>query len=242
MRRNLLATSLLLAAMCGAASAQDPTNPTAPRNTQDRTVMTSEGFLGAHPDMKYRLTGLDWYQNQNWERAHEDFQRAARYGDKPAQGMLGEMYWNGQGVEADRATAYAWMDIAAERGYPFLIIKRERYWSAMSEAERERAVEIGSAMYAEYGDPAAKPRLERLLRQAKRDTTGSRVGSVGNLTIRIPTPSGWRQVQGDQYWDEKFWAPEEYWAWQDHDWKKPVQGEVTIGDILTDPDETAPER
>ena len=30
--------------------------------------------------------------------------------------------------------------IAAERGYPFLIVKREKFWNAMDAAERERAV------------------------------------------------------------------------------------------------------
>lgn len=237
MRRNVLAIFVTLSLATVPVFARDTGDPVEKRGTQDKTVMTSEAFLGAHPDMKYRLQGLDWHNKENWKRAMEDFRQAARYGDKPAQGMLGEMYWNGEGVDVDRATAYAWMDIAAERGYPFLIVKRERYWEALSEAERERAVEVGSALYTEYGDPAAKPRLERLLQQAKRDMTGSRVGSVGFLTIQIPTPSGWRHVDGSQYWADKFWQPELYWRWQDHDWKKPPQGDVTVGDVLTDPNE-----
>ena len=238
MRRHLI-TPLLLAALAATpAPAQNPASDTGwARATQDRTVMTSEGFLGAHPDIKYRLQGLDWHGKGNWQRALEDFRQAARYADKPAQGMLGEMYWNGQGVDVDRATAYAWMDIAAERGYPFLIVKREKFWNAMDAAERERAVEIGTALYTDYGDPAAKPRLERLLTKAKRDMTGSRVGSVGFLTIMIPTPGGMRPVDGSQYWNEKFWNPELYWRWQDHDWKKPAQGEVTVGTVLTDENE-----
>jgi uncharacterized protein len=230
----------LLAVLCLPAFAQNPASDTGwAAKTQDRTVMTSEGFLGAHPDMKYRLRGLDWYGKKNWARALEDFRHAARYGDKPSQGMLGEMYWNGEGVEADRAVAYAWMDIAAERGYPFLIAKREKFWNAMDAAERERAVEIGTTMYVEYGDPAAKPRLARVLERAKRAQTGSRVGSVGFLTIMVPTPGGMRPVDGSQYYAEKFWNPELYWRWQDHDWKKPAEGDVTVGEVLTDPNEPA---
>jgi hypothetical protein len=239
MRRTRLITALLLALACTPLAAQDSTDPN--KHPNEQVVMTSEAFLGAHPDLKYRLTGLDWHGKQNWARALEDFRRAARYGDKPAQGMLGEMYWNGQGVDVDRATAYAWMDIAAERAYPVLLAKREQYWNAMSEAERERAVAIGTTMMDEYGDTAAKPRLERLLKQARRNTTGSRVGSVGALSIMIPTPTGMREVDGSAYYQEKFWEPEQYWHWQDYDWKTPPEGDVTVGDVLTDVDEPPPE-
>ena len=235
MRRTRLALALFLAVACVPAFAQDSTDPN--RRPDERTVMTSEAFLGGHPDLKYRLSGLAWHGQQNYTRAVEDFRHAARFADKPAQGMLGEMYWTGQGVEADRAVAYAWMDIAAERGYPMFLGKREQFWNELSEAERSRAVEVGVAMMDEFGDAAAKPRLERELKKARRNTTGSRVGSVGFLTIMIPPPGGMRPVDGSQYWNEKFWNPELYWRWQDHDWKKPAQGEVTVGTVLTDSNE-----
>lgn len=232
MRLTRLAFALVLAGACVPAFAQDSNDPT--RKPDENLVMTSDAFLSAHPDMKYRLSGLRWYDQKNFKRAMEDFRRAARYGDKPSQGMIGEMYWNGEGVAADRATAYAWMDIAAERGYLSLLAKREHYWNAMGEADRERALAVGDGLYAEFGDPSSKPRLERLLRSAQRGVTGSRVGSVGNLTILLPTPSGTREVRGDSYYQEKFWEPEQYWQWQDYDWKSPPQGEVTVGDVLTD--------
>lgn len=232
MRRTRLAFALFLAVACVPAVAQDSTDPD--RRPDERTVMTSEAFLGGHPDLKYRLSGLSWHGQQNYTRALEDFRRAARYADKPAQGMLAEMYWTGQGVEADRAVAYAWMDIAAERGYPVFLGKREQFWNELDESERARAIEVGVAMMDEFGDHAAKPRLERELNKARRNTTGSRVGSVGNLIIRIPTPHGTQEVRGDTYYAEKFWEPEQYWRWTDYDWKKPAEGEVTVGDVVTD--------
>ena len=56
------------------------------------------------------------------------------------------------------------MDLAAERGTEWLVVQRERFWEALSADERERAVREGRALYAEFGDPAATPRLERELR------------------------------------------------------------------------------
>lgn len=233
MRRHRLVLPLLLAvAVVPAVHAQDSQDPD--RRPQERTVLTSDAFLNSHPDLKYRLSGLHLHGEQDWTRAVEDFRRAAYYGDKPAQGMLAEMHWAGQGVATDRAIAYAWMDIAAERGYPVFVAKREQYWAALTPDERERAVEVGTGMYDEYGDPAAKPRLERLLKKARRETTGSRTGHVGNLTIVVPTPQGNREVRGTTFYAEKFWEPEQYWQWQDRDWKEPAKGEVTVGDVLTD--------
>ena len=226
MRRTRIVTALLLALACAPLAAQDSTDPT--RRPQEGVVLTSEAFLGAHPDLKYRLMGLDWHGQQNWERALEDFRHAARFGDKPAQGMLGEMYWNGQGVAADRAVAYAWMDLAAERGYPVLLARRELYWNAMDEGERARALVVGLPMYDEFGDDVAKPRLERRLQQARRSVTGSRLGTVGALKIIIPTVDGNVTVDGTAFWDEKYWEPEKYWHWQDHHWKKPPRGHVSV--------------
>jgi hypothetical protein len=215
-----------------AASAKDGGAPPS-LNATDREIMTSEAFLGAHPDLKHRLLGLDAYNRGEFEQAQKEFLRAARFADKPSQGLIGEMYWNGQGVAADRPLAYAWMDIAAERAYPILLVKREEYWSALTPEERDRAVAVGRTLIEEYGDAAAKPRLEKRLKQARRETTGSRVGSVGNLRINIPTASGWRTVRGEEYYAETFWKPEKYWHWQDFDWKNPGEGKVEVGDVIS---------
>lgn len=210
-------------------------------NKTDREIMSSEAFLGAHPDLKHRLMGLDAYNRGEFETAQKEFLRAARYADKPSQGLLGEMHWKGQGVAADRPLAYAWMDIAAERAYPMLLVKREEYWAAMTPEERDRAIEVGRRLMDEYGDAAAKPRLEKRLKQARRETTGSRVGSVGNMRIHIPTASGWRTVRGEEYYAETFWKPEQYWQWQDFDWKNPGQGSVEVGEVMTGRDVPPPD-
>jgi hypothetical protein len=229
MRRALLALAVLvpLLGLPGGAQAQQARG-------KERVVATSESFLSAHPDLRYRLEGLDAVEKGRPEQAIGLFRRAARYADKPSQSMLGEMHWTGSGVPVDRVQGYIWMDVAAERGYPLMVAKRESYWSQLSDEERLRAREVGVAVMDEYGDAAAKPRLEKLLLRAKRNVTGSRVGNVGNLVIRIPTPTGYREVTGDDYYDRKFWEPERYFKWQDQDWVQP-EGKVDVGDVEAAP-------
>jgi hypothetical protein len=222
--------SLLLASLCfapGIAPGQE-------LKGDERIVASSEAFLGAHPDLRYRLSGLDAHERGEHAGALVDFQRAARYGDKPSQSMLGEMHWQGVGTPVDRGMGYVWMDLAAERGYPLMLAKREHYWASMDEAERARALAMGAQMYDEYGDAAAKPRLERELKRARRNMTGSRVGSVGRLEILIPTPGGTRRISGDDYYDPKFWEPEQYFRWQDSEWLPNPKGVVEVGDIVAD--------
>jgi len=224
MHRHLLA--LLLASLLGAHAAVVVAEPKA-----DPLVLNSEGFLNAHPDMKYRQLGLAAYEDGDYKRALSEFKRAARYADKPSQGMVAEMLWRGEGTEVDRPAAYAWMDLAAERHFRMLLVQRENYWAALDEAERERAIEVGQALYAEFGDDVAQPRLERVMRLAKRQMTGSRTGFTGFLRIEFPTPSGTVSVDGSSYYHRDYWEPERYWAWQAKLWKDPPRGVVDIGPL-----------
>lgn len=202
-------------------------------DSDERVIMSSAAFLSGHPDLRYRLSGLDKFKKGDYDGALTHFRRAARYGDKPSQGMLGEIYWEGTGVPQDKAMGYVWMDLAAERGYPLMLAKRERYWSELDAQGRARALELGQQAYAEYGDEVAKARLDRELRFAKRNTTGSRVGSVGALTIIIPTPSGEEVIDGSKFYDEKFWDVDQYLQWQDADWVNNAEGTVDVGDVMT---------
>lgn len=197
----------------------------------DREIMSSDAFLSSHPDLRYRLLGLRAFKAGDQAQAMTLFLRAARFADKPSQAMVAEMYWNGWGVTMDRPLAYAWMDLASERHYKVMLVNRERYWEALSEAERTQAIAVGQPIFAEYADKAAKPRLERVLRNARRGTTGSRTGFTGNLSITIPGPYGELRLDGSQFYQEKFWKPEAYWAWQSEDWKELPKGQVNVGPL-----------
>ena len=209
-----------------------------PRDPASDPLMLAAGFLDHHPDLRYRLQGMDAYKAGHFAKAYGLYERAAFYGDKPSQGLVAEMLWKGEGVPRDRALAYAWMDLAAERGYRPLLILRERYWNALDDAERAEAVERGTAIYARYGDAVAKPRYANILRRGRMQVTGSRTGFTGNLTIIVPMAGGEQSISGSQFYDPRYWRPEQYWAWQDAVWQNLREGKVDVGDIESVPDGT----
>lgn len=235
-------------ALAGAAYAE-PSAParSAPDPTADRDL-TAAGFFESHPDLKFRTLGARAYRDGDHDQAAVYFDRAARFADKPSQAMLAEMRWEGIGVPKDRALAYAWMDLAAERGYAELIGMREHYWTQLDTAERERALQVGATVYARYGDAVAKPRIDAQLRRDRRKVVGSRTGFAGNAKLYIATPGaseaptvsadGGRQgaypvtvIDGTRYYAPDYWAPERYHAWQERQWRQHLQGEVQVGEV-----------
>lgn len=233
-RPLMFALSLaLLSPLPAAALAPEPAST-------EELVMTSAGFLSYHPDLRFRLLGLGEYRKGNYAEAMVHFRRAARYADKPSQGMIAEMLWKGQGTAVDRPAAYVWMDLAAERAYKMMLVQREKYWADLTEAERARALEIGDALHAEYSDSAARPRLDQKLRQGKRRVTGSRTGFVGNLKISIPGPNGSRSIDGSTFFDEQYWNTNLYLRMQDSDWKEFGEGTVEIGELQSAGELTVP--
>ena len=220
----------LLVCVCASAFGQDERADV--RINPD--VVLTEGFLAAHPDLRWRRDGLRAYDRGNYDTALGYFRRASRYGDKPSQAMVAQMYWNGTGTARDRPLAYAWMDIAAERHYRQFLLYRERYWAALDEPGRADAIMRGQALYAEYGDDVAKPRLERIMTRERRKITGSRLGFVGKLRIipnTGPMAGSGMSLDAEQYYADKYWKPKAYWALQDEIWEAPPKGRVDVGDL-----------
>jgi len=222
---------VLLAAAPLVATVHASTDP-APRsevNVYDGAVLASGGFLHYHPDMRFRGLGFRAFEDGYLEDAAMYFRRAARFADKASQAMLAEMHFKGIGVARDPAKAYAWMDLAAERGYPGFVALREHYWAQLDAAQRERALAVGRDIYAEFEDEVAKPRLEARMRRGKRQAVGSRLGFRGPMKIEMAGPDGLPiTVTGDEYYSERFWEPRAYWAWQDEVWQAPLPGRVDV--------------
>lgn len=190
--------------------------------------LVAAGFLDAHPDLLYRSRGLDKYGEREYVEAFQQFERAALYGDKPSQAILGEMLWIGLGAPLDRPMAFAWMSLAAERGYRSFTAKRELYWSELDGGERDIAERHRDTLHAKYGDDSATPRLEAVMRRERSKMTGSRVGFSGN-NVKIMVP-GLGMVDGSQFYDKKYWDPKEYRRWQDDIWRDVRIGRVNVGE------------
>lgn len=203
----------------------------------DEAILRSEGFAVHHPDLRFRRLGLEAQQRGDARGAFAHYRRAARYADKLSQAALAELYWNGAVGSPDRVRGYVWMDLAAERGAPLMLAHRERYWRALTDHERARVDELGPAIYDEYGDPAAQPRLERELRRGLREMTGSRLGIVGNMSVCLRQGTGECNVtvRGERYYADTYWKPQHYWAWQDGLLRTPSRegGRVEVGPVQT---------
>lgn len=223
----LLLLPLLFVA--GVSAAESAAPPKVDGKLDPRLLENQLRFRG-HPDLEYRAYGMDAYRAKDYERALVLFKRAARFGDKPSQGMIAEMYAAGRGVEADPALAYAWMDLAAERGYVDFVLHRERYWAKLDDSARARAVEAGQPLYAEYGDDVAKPRFAVQLRRESKDVVGSRTGFGNNVRITIPSAFGDQTFNASDLDGQDFWDPDKYWTLQDRMWKNP-RGQVRTSDL-----------
>lgn len=214
---------LIFAAVLAYASTAQPQNALRDGDV-DTALLSSDAFQQGHPDLKFRNWAEDAYRQGDQVKALRMYRRAARYADKVSQGRVAEMYWAGEGAAPDRALAYAWIDLAAERGYRILLAIRERYWSQLTETERKRAIGEGQAIYAEYGDEVAKPRVEKAMFKARRSMTGSRTGTLtGNLDVtgvaqgRANIGDAYSQgttFRSERFYDDTYWEPELYWAWQ----------------------------
>ena len=197
----------------------------------DPDVMTP-GFLAAHPDLEGREAGLKLFEQQDYSAAFKRFTRAARYADKPSQAMLGEMHWKGLGVPQDRVLGYIWMHLAAERKYHEFLVWREAFWQEMDAEERASARVRGQAIYQEYADAVAKPRLEHVLRKESKKATGSLLGYSGQ-SMKINSYKGGvaSGVDPERFYAKKYWEPEAYWALQDAIWLPPQRGRVDVGTL-----------
>lgn len=197
----------------------------------ERLVMQTEGFLNGHPDLRYRQRGQREMDAGRLSEALTNFMRASRYADKVSQATVAEMLWTGFGVERDRPLAYAWMDLAAERGYEGFTIHRERYWARLDADERKRAVDLGEALYNEYGDVVARPRLASFMRRKLHMTMGGRpsvVGRSGSVSARIDNDD-MQTFHFHDYYALRLWNESRYTEIQDAQWERISR--VDVGDV-----------
>ncbi len=233
--------SLACMGLAGNAGASDGTSP----DDIPRALMKNITFLHGHPDVQWRIEGSRQLHRGDTAGAMESFTRAARFADKPSQAAIAELLWEGRGTAQNRALAYSWMDLAAERGYQSFLLKREAMWRDLDEQEREQALAVGAQLYADYGDDVAKPRTYAVMRREKSRHVGSRVGAdvsrrftgslpaarmSGTLTESSLVSADGMEPASTEFYKDRFWHPESWWNNQDRQW----QGEVIVHPLRDD--------
>lgn len=219
--RYWLHWAAVLVAWTGIASALAD-DPVLSRSQTLDQINDALRIADGHPNEKHRLYALRSYLKQDFTAAAEQFELAAGFADKYSQHRLSLMYWDGEGVPHDRALAYVWSDLAAERGTPKLLAIREKMWAALAPDEQARVADLGADYYARFGDAVAKPRQIARMRRFARQRTGSRVGWDGNrLDVSVPQSGQIGQVDQSQPLSAaSLYAPERtdpklYWHIQD---------------------------
>lgn len=224
-----IVSSLILAGAFGGAVAAEAGSGPSKFEDIPADVMT-EGFLEAHPDLWHRRAGMRADASGNHQAARKHYRLAARYGDKPSQARLGEMFWNGQGGEQDRVQAFLWMALAAERGYPEFDVWKTHYWGKLDKEERDEARRREPGMLAEYADKVAKGRQAKAMRRGQRSSTGSLLGYSSASALYINLARG-GSIDPERFYAREFWEPGEYWKLQDRIWREEFKGSVSVGDL-----------
>ncbi|WP_019464071.1 sel1 repeat family protein [Dyella japonica] len=220
-----------------ATPAMDAAQARALRSLEDMVAIP--GVLKEHPDLYYRQLAMNAYGSGSKPKALKLFLYAAGYADKPSQAALATMYWNGDGTAMDRPRAYAWMDLAASRGYAKLVTSREYYWSQLNEDERAQALRVGREILAEYDDTLTMRRLRQKLDHARMNVTGSRLGFVGNGIVKAASKDEGYDQEGpstaslSDYYSDAIWKADEYAQLKDLQWQVRVDAmpSVTVGDL-----------
>ncbi|MDN5780428.1 MAG: hypothetical protein L0H23_00150 [Luteimonas sp.] len=177
-------------------------------SSSDALATQTAGLLAARPDIRWRIAGEQARSQGRHEEAYLRFRRAARYGDKQAQSILARMHHDGNGAAHDPALAFAWMAVAAERGDDAYVRLRDSYWRQLDARQRADAETRRRELQAEYGDARATRRLQRSIRTARHQATGSRLGYAGALEVTATNgarDTSGTSLSGPEYYDKKYW-------------------------------------
>jgi hypothetical protein len=188
-----------------------------------------------HDDLFGEFTGFQYYARHRYADALHYFKLGAYYADKPSQISIGLMYLKGEGVHPDAATAFAWIDLASERGYPAYVATRNHLKANLTQDELARAESVRREIALQYADVVAKSRIANELRAGLRRVTGSRAGfdsGVEFLPVEELFPSAFlgkkeATVCAHGFWAAECWQPDLYFAMRD----RQLNATVTVGPV-----------
>jgi uncharacterized protein len=236
----------LLTALCMAAPDEQTPAPLQDKHSQEILQAMSRSSTWGHPDQYGEFMGIKRYAAGDYAGAMKYFLVGAHFADKPSQLCIGLLYLNGEGVQKDPVTAYAWIALAAERNFPQFVASREQVWAKLDAGQRDQAKALSEKLLADYGDAVAKPRLATQLRLARMQSTQARLGFVydvqaytaeqffsafhshlANSGEPLP-PCGEPAIKGsaitgcNDFYAESRWNPPKYFEVRDSSWLNTV--------------------
>ena len=172
--------------------------------------------------------------------AFTHYRNAARWADKFGQFNVGVMYLRGEHVEFDALRGWAWVELAAERGYPGMRQTADAVWDLFNERERRAARGIlEDELLPVYGDEVAIERTARKMDRDLRDATGSRTGSRAFTGFMTIIERGGRTRRGDEFYDPAKWDFRRIVAYETDLMLNWAAGNVELGELeLIDEDES----
>ena len=222
--------ALGLAAAASASAGAGAGSPLPPQDSafiQQELVAMNNSSTNGHPDLFGQYTGWRLYADHDYAGAIKYFTMGAYYADKVSQLCLGLIYLNGDGVARDPVKAWAWLNLAAERGYPEFVATRNRAWAGLDAGQRTQAEAEAKTLAATYGDKVAQPRMLAVLRRAASERTGSRTGFDAGAYTYMPNSGPTLTPNPDNLNSRWYWDPKTYFAARDAQWK----GTVTVGPL-----------
>ena len=177
----------------GASTAQQETAPydseyAAAQRDMGNGMNTPEA--DARPGEYYFLLAVHAFRKNDFAFAIQMYEVAAAWAYKPAEYNLAIMYARGQGIPVDLPRGMAWMALAAERNEKRYVEAREAVYAEITPEQFAQANVIWRELKKTYGDEVALRRAKARWAQVKASMTGSRVGSVGNMSVGIPNANG----------------------------------------------------
>lgn len=189
------------------------------------------------PGTQFLERGNAFFERGDYEAAASYYRLAAHWADKLAQFNLGLLYVNGDGVERDPLRGWAWIRLAAERGYPKFVRVANEIGARFQDEHLAAATEIlEQELEPEYGDAVAIERTAREMERMRDRATGggSRVGA--NRALYVTGRDG-RWVRGGEYYDPDLWDFRSIVAFETRLQRALGGGEVILRDFRTVDDE-----
>lgn len=214
------------------------TGPALAQDAVERDPDLGVGYSEHIPSAWEMRQGRQDYQSGNYTGAFWHYMNAAVWADKFAQYNIGVMYLRGEGVEFDPVRAWAWLELAAERGYPDMVLAADDLYRLLDEEQqREGRRILEDDLLPDYGDAVRIKATARRMERERRQATGTRTGSKAALSaLRIIDGSGITR-RGDEFYDPAKWDFERIVRFETQFMRDIANAGATLGEFRVIEDE-----